>query len=311
VTSPTGQGFIAGLLYGRGSEKGSGGGRSGPGTLPSLPPLGAIPSLRRHAAGGDTGQPSSRAAAPGRRSFLARAGRAPAPLPLALDDPTQRLTARGAAKPLARTPLRGCERLVAARPVAAEKSTIVGWALTLAFRFDMLARDVQPRAVSRVPFGRSPTLGAATPVPPALVPALFLTGGCPSVLLAGPPSPPTTGRRTALGATIPDLGTGWPEERLAPFEQTTSLPRPTRPLTATRRATSLWWAQGSCELPTAKPRVRSPLCSAPRRLRSIVWPSWRIPCLYLTAGRSSFQAAPEAGHFAEIQQFRSGPHGPK
>jgi hypothetical protein len=71
------------------------------------------------------------------------------------------------------------------------------------------------------------------------------------------------------------------------------------------------WAQGGCELPTAKPRVRSPLCSAPRRLLSIVEPSWLIPSLQIRDDRPVFQAAREAGHLAETQEFPSGPLRPK
>jgi hypothetical protein len=36
-------------------------------------------------------------------------------------------------------------------------------------------------------------------------------------------------------------------------------------LTCARFAASWWWTQGSCELPTVKPRMRRPI-SAPRRL---------------------------------------------
>ena len=53
---------------------------------------------------------------------------------------------------------------------------------------------------------------------------------------------------------------------LAALEQTQPLPRLTCPLTGSRLAASLMWAQGSCELPTAKPRMRGPNYPAPRRL---------------------------------------------
>ena len=45
---------------------------------------------------------------------------------------------------------------------------------------------------------------------------------------------------------------------LTSLEKTPSLTRPTSPLTGPRFAASWCWAQGSCELPTAKPRMRSP-----------------------------------------------------
>src|SRR5947209_6188789 len=102
--------------------------------------------------------------------------------------------------------------------------------------------------------------------PPALGAALLLAVGGPAILPAGLPSPPPPGRGATLRATIPGLGVGRSEELLAPLEQTAPLSRPTGPLTGAGLAASLEWAQGSCELPTAKPRVRSPLPSAPRRL---------------------------------------------
>ena len=114
--------------------------------------------------------------------------------------------------------------------------------------------------------GRTPALGAATPVPPALGPAFLLAVGRPPILPAGLPPPPPPRRRAALGATVPGLRVGGSEELLTPLEQTPPLSRPTSPLTGPRFAASWIRAQGSGELPTAKPRVRSPLCSAPRRL---------------------------------------------
>ncbi len=195
--------------------------------------------------------------------------RTPGPLPpppLPLDHPPQRLTAGGAAKPLARAPLRGREGLFAAGTVAARKSGIVRGALTLARRRRTAARRIRHRGVGGPGFGRTPALGAATSVPPALGLAFLLAVGGPPVLPAGLPSPPPTGRRAALGATVPGLGVARSEGLLAPLEQTPSLSRPTSPLTGPTFAASWIRAQGSCELPTAKPRTRSPLCSAPRRL---------------------------------------------
>ena len=146
-----------------------------------------------------------------------------------------------------------------------KKIRIPPLALTLAPLRRTLARGVRRRGVGCLGFGLAAALGAATPVPPALVAAFLLAVGRPPVLSAGSPSPPPTCRRATLGATVPSLGMGRSEELLAPLEQTPPLSRPTSPLTGSRLAASLEWAQGSCELPTAKPRARSPLCSAPRR----------------------------------------------
>ena len=76
---------------------------------------------------------------------------------------------------------------------------------------------------------------------------------------AGSPASPATSGRAALGATVPGLGMGGTKVLLASLEQTRSLPRPTCPLTGPSLAASLMWAQGSCELPTAKPRTRRSL----------------------------------------------------
>ncbi len=116
-----------------------------------------------------------------------------------------------------------------------------------------------PAGVGRLGLGRTPPLGAATAVPPALGLAFLLAVGGLPVLPAGPSSPPPPCRRAALGATVPGLGMGRPKGLLAPLEQTPPLSRPTSPLTGPRFAASWSWAQGSCELPTAKPRTRSPL----------------------------------------------------
>ena len=115
-----------------------------------------------------------------------------------------------------------------------------------------------PAGVGGLGLGRPPALGAATAVPPALGLAFLLAVGRLPILPAGLPSPPPPRRRAALGATVPGLGVGGSKELLAPLEQTPSLSRPTSPLTGPRFAASWMWAQGSGELPTAKPRTRSP-----------------------------------------------------
>jgi hypothetical protein len=218
-------------------------------------------------------------AATGRRTSPSRPSRPLPPPPLPLDHPPQRLTAGGAAKPLARAPLRGCEVLFTPRPVAAKKSGIVGWALTLA-RLDLApARRVRPCGIGGLGVGRTPPLGAATSVPPALRLAFLLAVGGPPVLTAGLPSPPPPRRRAALGTTVPGLGVGRSEGLFTPLEETPPPSRPTSPLTGPGLAASLMWAQGSSELPTAKPRVRSPLRSAPRRLFSFLRPLVADPLL--------------------------------
>jgi hypothetical protein len=153
----------------------------------------------------------------------------------------------------------------------------VRWALTLAPLRRTLACGVRRRGIGCLVLGLSPTLGASAPVPPTLGAAFLLAVGGPPVLPAGLPSPPPPRRGATLRAAIPGLGVGRTEELLAPLEQTAPLSRPTSPLTGAGLAASLEWAQGSCELPAAKPRVRSPLASAPRRLLSSLGPRGRSP----------------------------------
>jgi hypothetical protein len=172
-------------------------------------------------------------------------------------------------------------------PVAGEKSGFVGCALALAGH----GHRIGPWGVGRLSPGRTPLLGAATAVPPALVPAFLLAVGGVPVLPRGTSSPPPPCRRAAFGATVTGLGVGRPEWLLAPLEQTPPLSGPTSPLTNSRPAASVEWAQGSGELPTARPRVRSPLHSAPRRLVSSDRPSWPIPSLYPTADPPAIQQA--------------------
>ena len=135
------------------------------------------------------------------------------------------------------------------------------------------ARGVRPGGIGRLGLGRTPPLGAATPVPPALVPAFLLAVGGPPILPAGPPSPPPPGRRAALGATVPGLGMGGSEELLASLEQTPPLSRPTCPLTGSqiggelgvgprKRRTSDGQASGAESL-RLRPKATSFIPSAP------------------------------------------------
>jgi hypothetical protein len=181
--------------------------------------------------------------------------------------------------------------VLAAGTVAEKKSGFGGWALTLAGRCHVVARGVRPRGHGRLDLRRAASLGAATAIAAALVPAFLLAVGRPPVLPAGPPSTPPPCRRAALRATVPGLGVGWPERLLAPLEQTPPQPGPTNPLTGSRAAASVEWAQGSCELPTARPRARSPLHSAPRRPVLSHWPPWPIPSPYRTADPPAIQQA--------------------
>ena len=200
------------------------------------------------------------------RISLSRAPRALPPPPLALDHAPQRLTASRTTEPLARAPRRGREPLFTPRTIAAKKSGIVRWALALGWLDFVFTGCVRPCGIGILGLGRPPSLGAATPVTPALGLAFLLSVGRPPILPAGLPPPPPPRHRAALGATVSGLGMSRSEDLLAPFEQTPPLSRPTPPLTCPRLVASWIRAQGSCELPAAKPRARSPLCSAPRLL---------------------------------------------
>jgi hypothetical protein len=171
------------------------------------------------------------------------------PPSFALEHATQRLTARRAAKPLARTALRGNEVVFAPGTVTGEKFGFGGWALALAGGCHVAARGIRPPGNGRLGLGGTPSRGAATAVPATLVPAFLLAVGGPPVLPAGSPAPPSPCRRAALGATVPGLRVGGSKELLAPFEQTPPLPGPTSPLTGSRQAASLEWAQGSANFP--------------------------------------------------------------
>jgi hypothetical protein len=151
----------------------------------------------------------------------------------------------------------------APRTIAARKIGICRWALALARRYYSLARRIGRRGEARLS-GRCPqALGATRPVLPALSLAFFPTVGGLPILSAGTSASPATSGGAALRATVSGLGMGGTKVLLASLEQARSLPRPrpkpTRPLTGPSLAASLMWAQGSCELPTAKPRTRRSL----------------------------------------------------
>jgi hypothetical protein len=155
--------------------------------------------------------------------------------------------------------VRACEVLFAPRTIAAKKIGIRRWALALALPRRAFARRVLCGGERRLGLGCPSAFGAARSVPPALSLAFFPTVGGSPILLAGTSSPPASSLGAALRATVSGLGMCVAEGLLTSLEETPSLPRPTCPLTGSSLAASLMWAQGSCELPTAKPRTRSSL----------------------------------------------------
>ena len=147
-----------------------------------------------------------------------------------------------------------------------------------------------PWGVGRLGSGRTPPLGAATAVPPALPPAFLLAIGGLPVLPSGPSSPPSPCRRPALGATVAGLGMGRPERLLTPFEQTPPRPRPTSPLTGSREAAS--WSGPKEAANFRRPGLgRGVPYLRPERLVSPHRPPWPIPSLYPTAERPAIQQA--------------------
>ena len=162
--------------------------------------------------------------------------------------------------------MRAREMHFAAGTIATKKSGFRGWALALA-RLEIRRALRLRRRLHAVP---NLLCSLAFSPPRSILPVLGLTflptaDGLP-IPLAGSPSPPPSGYGPALGAAVPSLGTCGKKVFLAALEQTQPLPRLTCcPLTGSRLTASLMWAQGSCELPTAKPRTRGPTCPAPRR----------------------------------------------
>jgi hypothetical protein len=180
------------------------------------------------------------------------------PPPFPLEDATQGLTARGAAKLLTGAAPRRREVVVTARPLAAKKCAIPRWALALAGRLRRGAVGLRGSGERVLGGGGLATFGTATAIPPGLsLPFLPAIGGLP-IVPAGAAAPPAPSRDPAFGTAISGVGMGGMKGLLTALEQTPSLPRPTSPLTGCRFAASWCWAQGSCQLPTAKPRMRSP-----------------------------------------------------
>jgi hypothetical protein len=187
------------------------------------------------------------------------------PPPFPLEHATQGLTALRRTESLGGTAAGACEVFVAARAIAGKFRGFFSWALTLALRSQILRGRVGVVRLGRRDFG-VPALGAAAPI--ALVLGLSpgaAVGGL-TIALGGASLPPPPRRGLALGATVSGLGVGGSKALRASLEQTLSLAGPMSPLTGARIAARWRWAQGSCELPTAKPRTRGPSYSAPRRL---------------------------------------------
>ena len=180
----------------------------------------------------------------------------PAPPPFSLDDATQSLAARRAAKPPCRDQMRAWEMLFAPGTIAAKKFGFRGWALALARPNIGRALRVRHRLQDVPNLLCSLAFSAPGPILPVLGLAFLSTVGGQSIPLAGSPSPPASGCGPALRAAVSSLGTCGTKRFLAALEQTRSLPRLSCPLTGSWLAASLMWAQGSCELPTAKPRTR-------------------------------------------------------
>jgi hypothetical protein len=125
------------------------------------------------------------------------------------------------------------------------------------------------------------------------------------ILSTGAPSSPAPRCSPTLAATIASLGMGGAKRLLASFEETPSLTRATSPLTGSRVAASWFWAQGSCELPTAKPRMRSPIAPLRGATSNQSDPRGRTP-IQSTTAQPSFQAFGGAYQLAEIDRFQSG-----
>jgi len=140
------------------------------------------------------------------------------PPPFPFDHPAQSLTARRAAKSLARAATGEREIDFAPRTVAPRKIGTCRWALALARRYHTLARRIGRRGEARLS-GRCPqAFGATRPVLPALSLAFFPTVAGLPILSAGTPASPATSGGAALRATVSGLGMGGTKILLASLE---------------------------------------------------------------------------------------------
>src|SRR5271157_4887335 len=140
------------------------------------------------------------------------------PPPFPFDHATQGLTARRAAKSLARAATGERKAHFAPRTIAAKNLGLRCWALALALRRRTWARRLRCCGERRLCFRRWPPLLAPRPVLLTLSLASFPTVGGLPILLAGTPASPATSGRAALGATVPGLGMGGTKFLLASLE---------------------------------------------------------------------------------------------
>jgi hypothetical protein len=180
----------------------------------------------------------------------------PSPSSFSLDDATQSLTAGRAAKPPRGDQMRAWEMIFAPGTIAAEKSGFRRWALALARLATGCTLGLWRRLEVVLRSLYSLAFGAPGPIPLVLGLAFLSTVGGLSIPLACSSSPPASGFEPAFRAAVSSLGPCGTKRFLAALEQAQPLPRLSCPLTGVRLAASLMWAQGSCELPTAKPRTR-------------------------------------------------------
>ena len=183
--------------------------------------------------------------------------------------------------------MRAWEMLFAPGTIAAKKSGFRGRALALA-RVDIRHTPQVRRRLQVAPnLLHLLAFSASGPILAVLGLAFLSTVDGLPIPLAGSSSPPASRFGLALGAAVSSLGTSGMKRFLAAFEQTQPLPRLTYPLTGSRLTASLMWAQGSCELPTAKPRMRR--LSAPLRGALLAYPRTRPP-FQTTIAQAGFQA---------------------
>jgi hypothetical protein len=219
-------------------------GNEEPGVIPNLPPHSAI--SRRGRARRKYLPINSWSAARARASLQPSLPEALSPLPFSFEDPPQSLTARRAAKPLARAVTGAYEPLFASWALAAKKIEITRWGMTLASMRRRRAGRLRCRGNCCLGIGHlgiglggkgcggQSALGAPASVPLALSLPFFSHF---RFLAMFPPVtfiPPSSSRLAALGTAIPGLGMGGAKWFLAVFEQTRPLARPTSPLTCAR-----------------------------------------------------------------------------
>jgi hypothetical protein len=141
-------------------------------------------------------------------------------------------------------------------PIAAKKCGFRGRALALARLDTRCPLRVRRRLRAGQSCLCSLAFSAPGPISPVLGLAFLPTVGGLSIPFGCPSSPPALGFEPAFRTAVPSLGRCGTKRFLAALEQTQALPRLSCPLTGSRLTASLMWAQGSCELPTAKPRTR-------------------------------------------------------